>query len=164
MSLKSFTKAVALRLTVFLVAILLALVLAEILLRVTGHDPIYNPAGPRYMFMADDELGIRLRPGFEGTHRDTEFRVPVTINAMGVRDDEVGPKTDDVFRILSLGDSFAFGYGVESKDCYANVLEQLLNEHTDDRESMGLLANLFWHPCDEAEWRLRCRSITNSLA
>ena len=30
-----------------------------------------------------------------------------------------------------------------------------LKKHTDDREAVGVLANLYWNPCDDVEWRLR---------
>lgn len=35
------------------------------------------------------------------------------------------------------------------------VKNTYLNRHTDDREAMGVLANLYWNPCAEVEWRLR---------
>src|SRR5688572_4825885 len=39
--------------------------------------------------------------------------VPVRINSLGLRDDEVAlPKPPRVFRILAVGDSITFGFGV----------------------------------------------------
>ena len=56
-----------------------------------------------------------------GTHIET--------NELGLRDHEYGPKHPGEFRILSLGDSYAFGYGLELEQSYGKVLERELNEH-----------------------------------
>ena len=39
--------------------------------------------------------------------------------------------SDDAFRILVLGDSFTFGYGVENDETYSVQLQNLLNERLD---------------------------------
>ncbi len=54
-----------------------------------------------------------------------------------------------------LGGDFSHSLRVYYRERDGYVNNVFLNEHTDDRESMGVLANLYWQPCDEAEWRLR---------
>lgn len=50
------------------------------------------------------------------------------INSMGMRGPEVQPvKPPGIFRILGLGDSFAFGTGVREEDTFLRRLEQSLN-------------------------------------
>jgi hypothetical protein len=51
----------------------------------------------------------------------------VHTNSRGFRDKDYGPKGDKP-RIVSLGDSIAFGASVRQEDSYAEVLERLLNE------------------------------------
>jgi lysophospholipase L1-like esterase len=56
--------------------------------------------------------------------------IPVTMNQYGLRDEpnfNPNPSADE-FRILSMGDSVAFGLGIHASDCYAKVLARRLNE------------------------------------
>jgi hypothetical protein len=54
----------------------------------------------------------------------------VTMNRYGLRDEpDFNPNPSmDEFRILSMGDSVAFGLGIQASDCYAKVLDRRLNE------------------------------------
>ena len=54
--------------------------------------------------------------------RTREFNV--TTNSLGFRDEEVSPKTS--LRIVCVGDSVTFGWGVADPDTYPNLLEQEL--------------------------------------
>ncbi len=55
--------------------------------------------------------------------------VPVAINSDGLRGREINtPKPPQTFRILAVGDSVTFGYGVREEDTYVKVLERRLNE------------------------------------
>lgn len=60
--------------------------------------------------------------------------VPVAINSDGLRGAEIGtPKPPNTVRILAVGDSVTFGYGIRLEDTYVKVLERRLNE----RSSVG---------------------------
>jgi lysophospholipase L1-like esterase len=55
--------------------------------------------------------------------------VPVKINSQGLRDDERDLSKDpQTFRILMLGDSITFGWGVRQEETFSKVLERLLND------------------------------------
>jgi lysophospholipase L1-like esterase len=55
--------------------------------------------------------------------------VPVKINSTGLRDREFGiAKPADTFRVLVLGDSTTFGWGVRQEKTFAKLLENKLNE------------------------------------
>lgn len=53
-----------------------------------------------------------------------EYQVPIITNEDGFRDDPIPPTKS--FKILLLGDSFAFGYGVARPYLFADLLEQNL--------------------------------------
>jgi len=56
----------------------------------------------------------------------------ITINSQGLRDYEYKlEKQDNVYRIASLGDSVAFGWGVNIEDTYAKKLEEKLKVRSD---------------------------------
>lgn len=55
--------------------------------------------------------------------------VPVSVNRLGLRDRELAvPKPPGTVRLLGVGDSVTFGYGVPLEDTYLKVLEARLRE------------------------------------
>ncbi len=71
----------------------------------------------------DDRVVYELRPGLHGRLLGHEVR----INALGMRDPpRSAAKRRGVFRILALGDSHLFGWGVGQDESFAPVLEGLL--------------------------------------
>jgi len=63
-------------------------------------------------------------------HESCEFDVQVHISSAGIRDREFtpGPPPADTLRIVAVGDSFTFGWGVEGEQSWPKVLEQNWNE------------------------------------
>jgi lysophospholipase L1-like esterase len=77
-----------------------------------------------FLFESDAELDWRHRPGGEGMWDGTR----VVINGKGLRGPEVPyAKAPGEFRILFLGDSVAFGYGVDYDKSFAALVQQALN-------------------------------------
>ena len=55
-------------------------------------------------------------------------QVPISINKQGFRDQEYpAQKKPNTKRIIGLGDSVMFGWGVDVKDCFLSFLERALN-------------------------------------
>jgi hypothetical protein len=72
-------------------------------------------------------LGWVNRPQSAGYLRTPEFDHPVRINRHGLNDSEYGyAKRPGTPRILCLGDSFTWGYGVEQDQRFSEVLENEL--------------------------------------
>jgi lysophospholipase L1-like esterase len=81
----------------------------------------FNPYRP------DGVLGYAHRPDWETVHATDEFRVTVRTNALGLRGAPAREaKQPGVFRVLVLGDSFAFGFGVEDGETFAAALAREL--------------------------------------
>ena len=119
---KSFAKNVGLA----VVSMLVVLLVCEIFLRVGGYKFVsFNALSAFHQF--DPELGWTQTPNHEGLFKGREFKVNIKINSQGFRDDEypfakpVGSK-----RVVVLGDSFTWGWGVEHEEIFCEVAEQKL--------------------------------------
>jgi len=104
-------------------ASVLALLLGEALwraFRTSAYGPTTNPA----YVLPDPELGWRYRPLARARHRSDDFDVTIAINAQGFRDEPFGAPTGRP-RIVALGDSLTFGWGVEAEQGFTTRLEEL---------------------------------------
>lgn len=81
------------------------------------------------IFRLDPQLIFSLRPGAIRTRLLGYSVERVSVNSLGLRDDEVSNGDwAPGRRIIVLGDSYAFGYGVGQAQAFPNVLESLLRE------------------------------------
>lgn len=85
---------------------------------------------------SEDSIIYELR-----SNLDVKFQgVSVKTNSCGMRDREYSlVKPEGVYRILLLGDSFAFGWGVEEEKSFAKVLERTLNKFTQGQPRVEVL-------------------------
>ena len=84
-----------------------------------------NPAAGSHLTRTRDGLFVG-RPGFRGTFVHPEFSgIRVEMNDYGLRDslDEATPPAAGEASVLVLGDSFAYGTGVELEETFQEVLE-----------------------------------------
>lgn len=91
-------------------------------------------AHPPHMYVTDPDTGYALSPGFDGLFVRPEYQTPVHVNRLGLRGPEPRPHGPDTFRILALGDSFTWGYGVAEDDGWPRLLEALLRERYRERD------------------------------
>lgn len=74
---------------------------------------------------SSDQIIYRLAPNLDVRFQDA----PVRTNSHGMRGPETTlEKPADVYRIALMGDSFAFGWGVEEKESFATLLGEYLNQ------------------------------------
>lgn len=121
--------------TVAAVSVLVALLLAEGALRVTGFSP-GNPLA-RLINHRDAWLGYRMVPGMrESIQGPGGLYTAETVSlgfpdGIGFRDDGIQPPVDSVF----IGDSFVWGYGVELADTVSERYERLVGR---DAVNLGM--------------------------
>jgi hypothetical protein len=104
--------------------IVVALAAAELAARVLM--PQWAPVtAERVVFWRyDATLGWAHRPGQSGRFIHPDFDVDVRINAHGLRDDDTLIERTGKHRMLVLGDSFGWGFGVEQSDRFSEVIER----------------------------------------
>lgn len=92
-----------------------------------------------------------LKPNVECRQTSSEYDVAVRINDKGLRDaPHPYTKPPHTVRILVLGDSFVFGYGVEEGQRFTNLLEARLNDAKSDRHYEVISAGVpSWGTTDE---------------
>ena len=87
------------------------------------EEPTHEVTGYRYLF--DEELGWRNIPNWTASTSGRRL----TINSKGLRDHEYPyEKPPGKKRVLVLGDSYTWGYGVENDAIFTEVLERLLEK------------------------------------
>jgi len=92
------------------------------------QEPGHELTGLRYLY--DERLGWRNIPNWQAT----TYGRKLTINSLGMRDREYSvtkPRNTD--RILVLGGSYTWGYGVADDEIFTEVLETKLAEFGDAR-------------------------------
>jgi len=107
------------RLLLLVGGILVALLIAEVALRVSGFT-YFNP------YIVDQDVGYTLRPGAEGWWTK-EGLTYIKINSHGFRDREhTIAKPPGTLRIAVLGDSFTEAFQVPLEKAFWSVLERKL--------------------------------------
>jgi hypothetical protein len=126
--------------------------LVEGLARLSGYAPppaqadVFNQAfvetghAENDLFVPHPSRIWSLRPGFVGQRDDWGARSWITINAQGRRGTAVPlKKPAGTYRIALLGDSVAFGSGVQVKDIFAAQLEWNLNALAAHKHDEGMM-------------------------
>ena len=118
------SRGILINLSLIIISTLFALLLGEIALRLIGLKPLYvSPERARF-WRYDPLLGWAHEPGQQGVFETPQFRTAVRINEKGLRDREHSyERQNNNERILVLGDSFAWGYGVEEAERFSQLLE-----------------------------------------
>ncbi len=123
------------------------------------RKPQISPVVPREIGRFDELLGWSLRPLARGTSDRLGYDIEYRVNSHGFRDEETThEKPDGTFRILLLGDSRTFGFGVPIEKHFSTILEgyfqdvEVINMGIDgygvDQELLSLRLNGFRYEPD----------------
>ena len=111
-------------LSVSLVGIVMLLVCLEVGLRLAGY-------GNLIIYESDENLYWKPVPNQKRVTKVGQY--PIQVNSQGTRGREFQiEKPDNVIRILSVGDSRTFGWGLQEADTYNGRLEKLLAQRLPD--------------------------------
>jgi lysophospholipase L1-like esterase len=83
------------------------------------------------IWTGNDTLGFVNKPNQKDYIHTDEFNTYMTINALGMSDDEVAGTENAKTKILVVGDSHTFAAGAASANTWANVLERMLFKPND---------------------------------
>ncbi|MBI5836756.1 MAG: hypothetical protein HZB25_05905 [Candidatus Eisenbacteria bacterium] len=137
MSLKTRLQACAVNLTLMIVPLGVLFLVVEGILRLGPPLPAERipprPTGALIRCDPDSLLGWRLPASTSGTFMCNEYRIQLRTSAWGLRGPEVNPADLAPLRILVLGDSYAFGWGVSDEDAFPRRLESLLRARAPGR-------------------------------
>lgn len=111
---------------IFLAAgsLLFILLICELFLRLGGYKAVtFYPMSGFHQY--DAELGWVQVPGYEADFQGREYKVRMKSNSLGFRDREYPiEKPNGLKRVVVLGDSFTWGWGVEQPEIFCEVAEQ----------------------------------------
>jgi len=125
-SLTTKIKECAIDLLLVALSVALAVMLAEGLARLVGFKS--NFASTQF-FRYDSLLGWHLQPDFKGPFQRPQFSTFVTINSHGLRGAEHSyEKPSGKKRILVLGDSFVWGFGVNDDEIFTALMEKDISD------------------------------------
>lgn len=117
---------------ILVVSLMLAVFAAELVARM--FFPSWAPRTGRVtrFWQHDPTLGWAHKPNEEGHFESFGFDTIIRINSHGFRGPERSfSRPDDKQRIIVLGDSFVWGFGVEEADIFTTQLERSLGDGTE---------------------------------
>ncbi len=83
-------------------------------------------------------MGLLFQPGTEDHWEMRDYSCSEYINSLGFRDREVPLKKTCAYRIVAIGDSFTYGWGVNIEDTWCKRLERNLRQAGMDIEVLDL--------------------------
>mgnify|MGYP005831925423 CR=1 FL=1 len=122
------------RLLIFLLSIPLFILGTEIIFTIVGLDTFFanrfflvnRALDYPEIFKRDPDIFWRFRPSQEINSRFFEGK-SYRINSFGLRGDEIPPRSDKK-RLVFLGNSCTFGWGVSEEQTFVKLTERFLNE------------------------------------
>ena len=120
---------------VLIITILILLLVFEVSLRIFYPQFVLKKSHIEAsipIYKNGENIPWELKPLSEAKHSNIfeEYNTSIKINNFGLRDNKFNARLDkNTKRILLLGDSFTFGFGVEQEETYGSILENLLNKN-----------------------------------
>lgn len=127
-------KPVGIKILLIFLSVFSVLFMIELYLHFCGSKFFLWQTNPCWVTQLDRELIYSLQPNKTGYFRQDEFIEQATTNSLGLRDKALDDYAKYDGRIIALGDSFTFGYGVDNGQTYPDFLASFFsadNKNTD---------------------------------
>lgn len=121
------TKKLLPKIILILIGFIMGLLLAEIgfqLIGVVVPETILSDVEPAQIYQYDPTLSWELIPGSESRHKTIDYDVGYKINDNGFRDNKDYSLPKKNKRIITIGDSYTFGIGVNNDQTFSKILEK----------------------------------------
>lgn len=118
-------KLIALNLVTMTVAGVVTLGLIEAGLRLNYYGSLTPFVGGPHLYKPDPKLAFIPNPGIRTAQERIAYVVPITVNSLGMRGRELGPKQGKL-RIAVIGDGHVFGSGLSDDDTLPVQLQRAL--------------------------------------
>ncbi|MEM7009566.1 MAG: hypothetical protein AAF462_10570, partial [Thermodesulfobacteriota bacterium] len=122
-------KGLLIRISAILIIFVVLLAIGEVLIRVyLNYNMAYDIEMTKYAMSLKKDSDNNLIGHEHRPNKSMELMdVMVDINSDGLRDKEYPVERGDEYRIIFLGDSLTFGWGVENEETFATLIEEDLN-------------------------------------
>lgn len=134
---------------IVLASLIAALIVSEVLLRVFAPRLTIDTVPRPWLFPCFEKgtyYWLQLKKNAHCTLRSTAGAfapVDVVTNSLGLRSPEViVPKPANTIRILIIGDSFTFGWGVLEKESYPSLIEKIIQQRYPNKKIEVINAGL----------------------
>ena len=119
------------RLLAILIIFIVILAIGEVFIRIYLHyNTAYDIEMTKYAMNLKEDSGNKLIGHVHRPNKSMKLMdVMVDINSDSLRDKEYPVSKGDQYRIIFLGDSLTFGWGVKEEETFATLIEEDLNSH-----------------------------------
>jgi lysophospholipase L1-like esterase len=137
---------------VLCVALVVAFLLAEFMIRLVAPQETGTSRLERFpaIYQDSDVMSYEFKPGARVGARIPDRPYSISINNQGTRGPAFGPKADDEYRVVLLGDSMTFGQGLDDNQTIAALLERQLASHLGKKVTVINAGVPGWGPDQEA--------------
>jgi lysophospholipase L1-like esterase len=84
------------------------------------------------------QMQLLFPPGSEQTYATYDFEYTVRTNALGIREREITPVLEEGSRIIAIGDSYTYGWGVAEEETWVRRLEEQMRGAGYDVQTVNL--------------------------
>jgi len=71
-------------------------------------------------------MELLFPPNADQSYESLDFSYTAHINSLGLREREIGKERTEAYRIIAIGDSYTYGWGVESEQTWLRLIEESL--------------------------------------